>query len=664
MNRHKFFFLLSFPLLFIAGCSKKFLEEMKPYDQYGESIFNNETQTGWYIDRMYNDYFAGYKSPIATVTGRYDDAKSRMTDEIGGGGTNLQKWIDQSKTLVNAITTDVDDYYGTTLGSGINNNPYTRIRNVNFLLNKIEQYSANFSEEFKRTARGQSYFLRALQYFDLVRIYGGVPIVTTVEAASSQNEAIKLPRAKTSEVITQIITDLDSAYHLLPLTWNAANWGRLSGAGALAMKSRVLLTAASPLFNAGWDDPGNANWDKALKAGLEAETALSAGGYGLFGTTAKQWGEMWTTNDNKFYSEAIIVQLLSNSTASSGIISNGWERSIRLQRQGGSGGISVPKGMIDLFPLRDGTRPQNGVNYVDSLFFMNRDPRFYRTFAFTGLKWGIAGNPNDTVFIYRWLKGTSPQYADNGSTNSPVVVRKMSDPAAASSTLAFSGTDIVEYRYAELILNIAECYAAKGDITNAVAYLGKIRNRVGILQGSNNWGIGTPIDKYAAIEACLYERRVELAYEGKRYWDLQRWCLYSDIPAFGNTVTKLRLQPLNGTSRTGYYWQSKTGVASNSNADPQLANRKIFVDPDASQTTFDTQLLALQAFFQANFNVTKLDQPMDMNTTTNSENKITFRPNYYLSGLPSGTLGLNPWLLQNTGWNDYNGAPGTYNFRD
>ena len=82
--------------------------------------------------------------------------------------------------------------------------------------------------------------------------------------------------------------------------------------------------------------------------------------------------------------------------------------------------------------------------------------------------------------------------------------------------LAYSGTEYFEYRYAELLLNIAECYAAKGDIGNAVNYLGKIRARVGI-PAANNYGIGSLSSKYAALEACLYERRVELAYEGKRF---------------------------------------------------------------------------------------------------------------------------------------------------
>jgi hypothetical protein len=319
--------------------------------------------------------------------------------------------------------------------------------------------------------------------------------------------------------------------------------------------------------------------------------------------------------------------------------------------------------MIDLFPLADGTRPTSGAGYVDSLFFLGRDPRFYRTFTFTGMKWGTKENAIDTLFAYRWKNSANnPFYSDNNSTSSPVMVSKMSNPASSTATMQYSGTDIFEYRYAELLLNIAECYAAKNDVTNCRVYLGKIRNRVGIPQGGNFWGLGTFSDKYAALEACLYERRVELAYEGKRFWDVQRWCLYSDDATFGNTCSKLRVTALNGTARTAYYWQAKVNSTVTTGADPLATQRKVvFIDPDAA--AFATQLGTLKTFFQTNFNVAPLDLPMDR-LANGSASLISFRQNYYLSGLPSAVLAINPWLLQTKGWNDYNGATGTYDYRN
>lgn len=656
--KHKIIYILSCIAIIAAGCKKSFLEDMKPFDKYGEDqVFTNEVLTGQYIDRLYNYYFAAYKSPVQyeTTNGAFDDSKTKNTEEIGG---TVSSYINPNKTLINA--SDADAYYGGTLTGSVNNNPYTRIRFCNLLLEKIDAQGGELSPAFKAVAKGQMFFLRGLQYFYLVRAYGGVPIVLKVQDASITNEAIRTPRSTASECFKQIASDFDSAALLLPARWSngALDYGRATSAAALAMKSRALLTAASPLFNADWDNSGNEKWQTALTAGLAAEVALTSAGYGLYGSTAKEWAEMTYVNDNTFNKEAIFELLLSTNNVSSAGYNNGWENTVRLKDALGGGGISVPKAMLDLFPLANGARPTQANGYVDTFFFENRDPRFYRTFAFSGSKWPVKLNANKVSWLYRWRSNATATavYFNGNQTTSPAVVRKMSNPAADTTALAFSGTDIFEYRYAELLLNIAECYAAKGDIANCIVYLGKIRARVGI-PSANNWGIGTLATKYAAIEACLYERRVELAYEGKRYWDIQRWLLYDGVSSTNttaNTTTKLGLTPINGTNRTGYYWQAINFTGS----DPLTAtNRNISIDPDAAN--FSAQIDSLKKLYKAKFVMTPLDNALDRDGTTPVN--ILYRPNYYLSGLSGSVLSFNPWLKQNIGWLDYNGAQGTFN---
>jgi starch-binding outer membrane protein, SusD/RagB family len=654
----KIFGSICLAAVLFTSCKQDFLEDMKSYDKFDENLFKSQAQTDWYIDRLYYDYFSAYKSPIVNLVGVYNDSRTKMTEEIGG---TISNYIDPQKTLVNAV--DADSYFGAPLSASLVNNPYTRIRNCNVLLEKIETIGKDLPLSYRKTSRGQMYFLRALQYFDLVRVYGGVPIITAVQDTKDASEAIQIPRAKSSEVFAQIVKDLDSAAALLPMVWSGSgDYGRFTGAASLAMKSRVLLTAASPLFNTKWDDPSDVKWQAALDAGLAAETALTNAGYGLYGsgsTKGKDWAEMWYKNDNSFNKEAIMVQLLTNSTLTTGTNLNGWEKSIRVTKQKGSGGISAPKEMINLFPLADGSRPTVTNGYDELNFFMNRDPRFYRTFAFSGSKWPIAdADVTPVIWLYRWKNGNNPLYSDGNSFSSPAVVCKMTTPKASYVTgLDRTGTDIMEYRYAELLLNIAECYAAKGDIANCITYLGRIRNRVGI-PSANNYGIGTLPDKYAAIEACLYERRIELAYEGKRFWDIQRWMLYNDDAAAGNnTCTKLGISPINGTARTGQLWQYKTTAGKD---DPLLTARgTISIDPDAAD--FQTQLQALKAFVEANIVLSAPDKPMDnVNGTAVS---INFRQNYYLSGIKSDVLSVNPWLKQTIGWNDYSGGAGTFDFK-
>jgi hypothetical protein len=653
MKNKILFWFLSIVLLAMAGCSKKFLEDTQPYNQYGEDqVFSNETLAGWYIDRVYNYFFVSYNNPLKQVIGLYNDNRSRMTEEIGGSIIN---YINPNLTL--QLPSDADTYYGTT-SSSVTNNPYTRIRFCNDIIKKMDEpITANLSASFRQSAKGQMYFLRAWQYFDLVRVYGGVPIITTVQNSSTTDESIKVPRSTSSECFTQIAKDLDSAAALLPMTWTSSstNYGRLTAAGALAMKSRVLLTAASPLYNKDWDNTGNQKWQTALQASLDAEIKLTAANYGLYGSSAKDWAAMTYQSNNK---EALIVFQFSTSSTSSAGYNNTWENSLRPTGYGGSSsGISATKEMLDLFPLANGLRPTAGNGYIDTFFFENRDPRFYRTFEFSGEKWSIKGNANKTTWFYRWKPSATGNatYYGNNQTNSPAIVRKMSNPAADSTGYAYSNTSIFEYRYAELLLNIAECYAATGDINNAVVYLGKIRARVGI-PSANNYGIGTPANKYAAIANCLYERRVELAYEGKRFWDVQRWMLYDNTDKSGNSVQKLGLTPINGTARNGYYWQAINYTGT----DPlTAADRNILIDPDASD--FNTQIAALKNLYRNKFVMTPLDKPWDQ--VSNTAVNILFRPNYYLSGLAVSPLSSNPWLLQTTGWLDYSGGQGTFDYQ-
>jgi len=667
-NKIAYLVLFTLSAFTMLGCKKSFLEDMRSYDKYDEeTAFTNEVLTTAYLDRIYNYMFGSFRSPIQaeTTLGSYDDSKTRLTEEIGANGT-VGNYINPNKTLQQA--TEADAYYGATLpATGLANTPYSRIRLANFLLDNIDVIGGEaLTQTFRNNAKGQAYYFRALQYFYLVRTYGGVPIVLHVQQASSTDTSIRIKRSTASECFVQIAKDFDSAAALLPATWASptANYGRFTSGAALAMKSRALLTAASPLFNSDWDNPGSTKWLAALDAGLKAEIALTAAGYGLYGSTAKEWGEMTTVADNSFNKEAIFELLLSNTQTSSAGYNNSWENTIRPKDYNGGGGISVPKGMLDLFPLADGRRPTVANGYVDTFFFENRDPRFYRTFAFSGSKWGRKDNANKTTFFYRWrasATGAIAYYGANGGnqTTSPAVVRKMSNPNADTTLLAFSGTDIFEYRYAELLLNIAECYAATGNTTNCLTYLGKIRARVGI-PSANNYGIGNLADRYAAIEACLYERRVELAYEGKRYWDNQRWLLYGGVSSMSpsaNTTTKLGIPNINGTNRTGYYWQSLT--FSPVGTDPlSAADKNILIDPD-NAGTFSAQIQKLKDLYKTKFVMTPLDQALDRDGT--APVNILYRPNYYLSGLAATPLSFNPWLLQNIGWTDYSGVPGTFN---
>jgi hypothetical protein len=671
------YIVLSLLLVLGASCSDNFLEEKKQYGTFGDEFYQSEERVNWFINNMYYDYFDGYKTPIATVVGSYTTVQTSYTEEIGG----VQPFTNPNLTYVNA--TDGSGYYGIALNDKIQNHPYNRIRDCNSVLESIDVYGTNLSKTFSDGIKGQIYYLRALQYFDLMRTYGGVPIVTSVQIASSSDPLTQIPRASVTEVVKQITSDLDLAANLLPGKWDASNYGRFTKGAAMAQKSRVLLTYASPLFNKNWDTDMT-RWDAALKAGTDAETQLMADGHNLSGTTAKEWEAMFYNKDNVFNPEAITVKLLSNSTLGALYSNNSWERSMRIGSQAGvsGGGVKAPKSMIDLFPMENGTRPMdvhgNAINgYSPFLFFKGRDPRFYRTFAYSGSYWPYNNNlalPNNhvyspTVWAYRWAVSSATNtafgYSLGNNAASPALVKKMSSPTAGNlSNFQYSGTDIMEYRFAELLLNIAECYAAKGEITNAVTYLSKIRQRVGIAS-ANNYGIGTLTTKYQALEAVLYERRIELAYEGKRFYDIQRWMLYSDDASLNdNTNAKLDIPVINGTQRIGNYLHYKNGFSA-VGTDPLANSARAAISVDPDNTNFKAQIALLEAFYTANFELKSPPSPMDAFPSGSATAvDILWRPNYYIMGLNQTALLQNPWLQQTKDWKDANGSFGTFNYQE
>ena len=640
-------------LVMSASCTDDFLEEKRNFGEYDDTFFQSQERVDFYINNIYYDYFQSFTSPTASLVGSYNTEYSGLTEEIGG----ISRYIDPTINLVTADETSA--YYGTRLENKLKNEPYHRIRDCNVLIEDIDVKGANLDEEYRNTAKGQMYYLRAIQYFDLMRVYGGVPIVTTVENASVTDESLQIPRASVPELVDQITSDLDMAASLLPGTWRPGEYGRFTKGAALAQKAKVLLTFASPLFNTDWDNNSNERWQAALQAGLDAESQLASDGYGLYGNSAQDWEEMFVI-DNTFNPEAITVHLLGNGNTDS-FLNNSWEQNIRLNSQGGGNGQNVPKEMIDLFPMADGSRPTAENGYDDFLFFLDRDPRFYRTFSFSGQQWGYDEDPDDTVWAYRWNTPDGTEYySDNNQMSSPAFVRKMTNTSATNeSGFEYSGTDIFEFRYADLLLMIAESYAATGNVGNAVSYIGRVRERVGI-PSTNNYGIGNLANKYEALEACLYERRVELAYEAKRFWDVHRWMLYSDDASANNTTCqKLGVEPLNGSKRTGNLLQYNMQAAT---ADDPLATERaaISVNPDAAD--FEAQLQTLASFYTTNFQLTALPIPLD--NVNDQQAFIDFKPNYYVMGLNREVLTQNPYLRQTILWQDASGSLGTYNYRE
>ncbi|RAK70658.1 RagB/SusD family nutrient uptake outer membrane protein [Hymenobacter edaphi] len=549
-------------------------------------IFNDSTLAKLNVDYLYNQNLPTWFGQTGVGLGNTNP--STLSDETGGDN----RFMEGTVTL-----NDVTDF-GTALSA---TNNYGKIRNINTFLVAVRQGS--IAEKSKNRLLAQAYFFRAYRYFDLVRLYGGVPLVLKPLYAvgeAARDEAF-MPRNSTSESFRQIASDLDSASMFLPGKWaSASDWGRITKGGAAAMKARVLLYAASPQFNPS-DDV--AKWQAAYNASVDAKNKLTAAGFGLHAS----YDQMWLQNPEANNPEAVLVSGFNNSTGDQTRKNNAYDNATRPSYTGTAGGSNQPSwDLVQAYPMLDGKKPGETGRYTynQQLFYKNRDPRFAKTIAFNGATWPLNGNNSYKIWTY-YVGNTS---TENRASTTGFYLRKAINPSVAASEVQFSGTDWMEIRYAEVLLNLAEAAAGVNNLSEALTQLKAIRQRAGIEPGDGNYGLNPGMNRAQMFEAILYERQIELAFEGKRFWDLRRW--------------KKMESTLNGKRR------KRLHITLKSNAPANFATTRDGLNLDQVYTDYFTL------------------EVRDLDTRYN----INWRPEYYFFPLPQSAIDNNPRLQQNNTW--------------
>ena len=525
---------------------------------------------------------------------------------------------------------------------------------------------------------------------------------------------------------------------MLPKSWGSSDYGRITAGAAAALKGQVELFYASPLFNR-VDEASR--WETAYQTNKQALQLLNEGGVGLAysangGTqNALNWAKMFLANDGSDGSvgETVLATLYNNrdkvETANYDKW-NYWEHNLRPVNANGNGGLHPTAEMVDLFPMADGLQPgKSKIHYDQLCFWLNRDPRFYRTFAFPGVEWKFDTNGNDLnsyddvgkKYVYAYFphqysgSGTNYQlwsytwYASqddadrmsstsNGYTadlmaqkNSAVYIRKRSDDGALSASPLYrfsvsastpkgfqqSAAPLIWMRYAEVLLDFAEAAAGANHLDEALQALQQIRARVGYT-AEQNYGLPTDLNtREKMLAAVLYERQVELAFEGKAFDDTRRWMLFDGgtetfdgeptswkLTGFGgNTCTYLGVTPLNGQRRHEIVIYTRSLGDQKNDADPVLEKRPkalsltegLTYDDDAEEYG-SNEAMDLADFYAAYL------KRKDVNVDTNDDTKgIKFLPQYYFIGFKQSAMQTNPTLLQTVGWHDYShGQAGTF----
>lgn len=715
-----------------VSCSDDFLQDKKSYDNVNEDAYNYYEGA---LGRLADIYSWCLPNASADPGHRNNstgnaDAQSKCTEEYCGFGD----FVDPQKTIGTNGNYSIPDYFQGQANS-IQTNAWGRIRNINDVIRGIS--GGNLSQEQKNELLGQAYFLRAWCYYNFLKWYGGVPIITEVLEA---NEGSFTPRASTKATIDFICADLDRANEMLaPYTTNGGwsdsnNYGRVTSGTALALKGRVLLLWASPIFNRNNDEQ---RWKDAYEMIKASIPVINSCGYGLAyendpGTNASNWAKMFT--DNLPNKEAVFITLHNNVDkpgpgAPDYRKYNSWEHGVRPSNAWGGGGKTPSAMMVDLFPMSDGKRPANGsmnkiyttldasgITYDESLPFMNRDPRFYRTFAFPGVRWTFEGDTpteghknkfkgdNYELWNYVWYaKAEDRNNIESGNNYGPdgllgnakgFYIRKRSNDIEtgapklyifdASNGFQRSANPYMEIRYAEVLLNYAEAACGAGHMSEAVEQLKRIRSRV---YPADKLETSLPSNlagnQAACMAAVLYERQIELAYEGKRFDDMRRWMLFDggvNVPAGapstwaltgwgGNTCSYLGFPAFNGQRRDNLEFRVKADYNNGLGAD-KYGNNPDDADPlkglnrptalnlkdDFSK---NNQLENLKTFYTTYLERNK--KKGDSYDSNHTELFIDFKPQFYILGFTQGVQTSNEGLQQTMGWNDYNtGGQGTF----
>ena len=487
--------------LALSSCSDDFLKDMKNYESTTPEAYNYYSGALGRLADVYAlalPYGNSSSVPIWQVpsNGRADD-ESKSTEEYSGFGCYVNGEITLSST---SQTNSVPDYFQGQARK-VRNSTWGRIRNVNDVIAGIS--GSTLTEEQKNELLGQAYFLRAWCYYLMFKWYGGVPIITEVQNPVPGKSTA---RSTTKETFDFICEDLDRAAELLaPFTanggWTSTDYGRATTAAALALKGRMMVLYASPLFNRAND---KSRWEAAYKFFQEAIPEINKCGNHLAyegnpGDNASNWAKMFI--EDGINPEAIYVALY-NQIATGGTPdyakNNDWEQGIRPSNTLGSGGKVPSAAIIDLFPMKDGKRPSSynsytvlspsAIEYNPDLPFLDRDPRFYRTFAFPGVCWAFNGNPmNDEnhnayngpdyqLWNYVWYSDASDRgNIESGNTYGPdglmgnvkgMYVRKRTDDLHVNTSaryaytqgtgFKYSAAPYMEIRYTEVILNYTE----------------------------------------------------------------------------------------------------------------------------------------------------------------------------------------------------------------
>lgn len=510
--------------LFLTSCNKNILD-LKPYDKLSDAaIWADINLVQGYVTENYNSVSMttmGFPNGFGSNNGGWGNYSAVYGYWTGGAVDEIFELHDKDGWCIQAdliVRGELSPSRLSVLGRWATN--YGLIRSINNYFEHVSTIKGDPATISRFTA--EMYFLRAFNYVHLVKNYGGVPIVTKVYSTSDTN--FEEARNTFDECSKFILDDLEKAITGLPATYDAGNTGRATKGAAMALKANFLLFAASPLNNTSSDQ---AKWKAASDA---AKAVIDLGTYSLY--KPAKYENIFLDRAN---SEVILAKYY-NSTASDWFptnFENTQDRDLSPNGYGGWGMGTPSQNIVDDFEMADGTKFDWNNPAEAAHPYQNRDPRFYASIFYDGMLY--KGRTIDT------FEGgqDNPIGATVEPTNATLTGyfnRKYVDPNH-DVTKWESDCMAIFIRLSEMYLNYAEAQNVLGSDGDALTYLNMIRDRAGMPPVT---GSGTDLR-----DKIRHERRIELAFEGQRYYDLRRWKILEQ--GMGNAIGMKIVKNSDGT---------------------------------------------------------------------------------------------------------------------
>lgn len=391
---------------------------------------------------------------------------------------------------------------------------YEGIRKANQLITNIDRVPMR-DKQLKEWWRAEARFLRSMFYFELVKRYGGIPLIG--DKVFTLDDDLQIHRNTFEECVSYIVSECDDIKNKLRIDpIDDGNLGRITRGAAMALKAKILLIAASALNNS------SSNPDLWKNAADAAKDIINLNVFAL----ETNFANVFITRKNR---EVILAFQRSQTND---VETN--NAPIGYATPTSRGFTSPTQELVDAFGMRNGlaiTDPGSGYLATDPYRAGTRDPRFYLTVFTNGTQW--LRRPVET-----FLGGLDKPGGAVVQTKTSYYMRKFMGDMSNQTSYPTQTHNHIIFRYAEVLLNFAE---AQNEFAGPSAEVYKavedIRRRAGLVP----FALKAGLTKDQMRDVIRKERRVEMAFEEQRYWDVRRWMIAEIIynkPLHGMEITK------------------------------------------------------------------------------------------------------------------------------